>query len=271
MTMAPRKNTSKQWRAACIVLTALLVGRAAHAEEGNDVAATSDVQLAEQRAAQAFEAYKNGEYTTAVALYVEAFKASPSADLLYNIARIYDAKLGDRQLAIMFYRRYIGDPGAVAERIKRANERLIELREAEVAAGDRPMKEARPAPPPREPATRSPTASQVGLVLGVMGLVGVGVGTGFGIAAMSKAATAKDFCNGNQCTSAQGVNALHDASNHATISTVGFAAGGALLATGAFLFFWGGSRRPEREAVPSVHWGAVATPSRWAVEIGGAW
>jgi tetratricopeptide (TPR) repeat protein len=269
--MASQKRTSNQWGAACIVAVALTVSQSAHAEDGNDANATTDVQFAEQRAAQAFEAYKNGEYGTAVALYVEAFKAAPSADLLYNIARIYDAKLGDRQLAITFYRRYIGDPGAIAERIKRANERLVELREAEVAAGERPMKEARPAAAPREPASRSSTASQIGLVLGAVGLAGVGVGTGFGIAAMSKAGTAKDSCNGNQCTTQKGVDAMHDASSSATISTIGFAAGGALLATGAFLFFWGGARRSDREAAPSLHWGAVATPSQLAVEVGGAW
>jgi tetratricopeptide (TPR) repeat protein len=270
--MALKNRTSKQWRAACLVGALALISPLAHADDSTDANASSDVQLAEQRAAQAFEAYKNGEYATAVGLYVEAFKAAPSADLLYNIARIYDAKLGDRQLAITFYRKYISDPGAIAERIKRANERLVELREAEIAAGERPAAPARPAPPPRESSSRSSTASQFGLVLGAVGIVGVGLGTGFGLAAMSKSSTAKESCNGNQCTSQKGVDALRDASSSATISTIGFAAGGALLATGAFLFFWGGSKKAEREATsPSVRMGAVATPSHWAVEIGGAW
>jgi tetratricopeptide (TPR) repeat protein len=267
------KSTNKHWKpAACALMAALLVAQPALAQDGSDAAATSDVQLAEQRAAQAFEAYQNKEYVTSVALYLEAFKAAPSADLLYNIARIYDAKLGDRQLAITFYRKYISDPGAVAERIKRANERLIELREAEVAAGsDRPGKEARPAAAPlRDGASRSSTASQMGIVLGVAGLVGVGVGTGFGLAAMSKANTAKDTCNGNACTTQKGVDAAHDASSNATISTVGFATGGALLATGVILYFWGGARK-QSEAGKSVHFEPVATPSRVGFEIGGAW
>jgi tetratricopeptide (TPR) repeat protein len=270
MTLGKFKST--HWTpAACALMAALAVVRPALAEDNGDAAGASDVQLAEQRAAQAFEAYQNKEYSTSVALYLEAFKSAPSADLLYNIARIYDAKLGDRQLAITFYRKYIADPGAVAERIKRANERLVELREAEAAAGsDRPLREPRAAAPSRDSASRSSTANQVGIVLGVAGLVGVGVGTGFGLAAMSKANTAKDTCSGNACTTQKGIDAAHDASSSATISTVGFVAGGALLATGVILYFWGGGKK-QSDARTSIHWDAVATPSRVGVEIGGAW
>jgi tetratricopeptide (TPR) repeat protein len=268
--MILRQLRSEYWKpAACALLAVVVTTQAAYADEPTDSAASGDVQAAEQRAAQAFEAYQNKEYATAVGLYVEAFKLAPSADLLYNIARIYDAKLGDRQLAITFYRKYIADPGAIAERIKRANERLVELREAEVAATpERPQKETRSAAAPRDTGSRSSTASQVGIVLGTAGLVGIGVGTGFGIAAISKANTAKETCSGNQCTAQKGVDAAHDASSNATISTIGFAAGGALLATGVILFFWGG-RKSERDS--ALHWGAVATPSRVSVEVGGAW
>jgi tetratricopeptide (TPR) repeat protein len=67
--------------------------------------ADAEVVLAEKKAAQAFEAYQAKRFAEAVGLYLEAHRAAPNADVLYNVARIYDAKLGDRPLAISFYRR----------------------------------------------------------------------------------------------------------------------------------------------------------------------
>jgi hypothetical protein len=265
-------------KAALFTIAALVVGQpiSAFAEEGAEAPASNDVKLAEQRAAQAFEAYQKREYPTAVALYLEAYNAASSADMLYNIARIYDTKLGDRQLAMTFYRRYIADPGAASERIKRANDRLVELREAEIAAADRgsreprsPSKEPRTSPAP-EPSDRSSSLSQTGAIVGLGGLIGVGVGAGFGISAMAKAHTARDLCNGNACTTQQGVDAARDASRNATISTIGFAAGGTLLAFGAFLFF-SGRKQAEREPAASIRWGAAATSSRLSVEMSGTW
>jgi serine/threonine-protein kinase len=271
--MPETRRPHRVWNSAFAFAALLLASqpRTALAEEGApEMAAPSDVQLAEQRAAQAYDAYQKKDYTTAVALYLEAFKAAPSADLLYNIARIYDAKLGDRQLAITFYRRYVADPGAVAERIKRANDRLVELRDAEIAAGDRVTREPRPAPA-REPTSRSSALPAVGVALGVAGVVGLAVGTGFGLAARSKSDSAKPFCNGGACTSQRGVDDLHDASNSATVSTVAFVAGGALLAGGIALYLWGGNRKQGERETTALQVGAVATSSQCALEVAGSW
>ena len=68
--------------------------------------ANSEIARAEAFATEAFEAYERKEYEQAVALYRKALEASPSADIIYNLARIYDSKLKDRQRAVEFYRRY---------------------------------------------------------------------------------------------------------------------------------------------------------------------
>src|SRR5687767_2624421 len=114
----------------------------------------SNVPLSESYAARAFEAYRQRDYPSAITLYQNALEAAPSADILYNMARVYDVGLRDRTLAIIFYNRYIGDPGAVPKQIETANKRLVELRAAELAAM---------APAPTSPestlATPAPSAS----------------------------------------------------------------------------------------------------------------
>lgn len=224
----------------------------------------ADVALSERYAARAFEAYKRKDHASAIALYEKAHEAAPSADILYNIARIYDQGLRDRARAIGFYSQYVSDPGAVPGRIDVANKRLRELRAAELAALAPPVAEpaaptamVAPQPPPMvlPAADNSSSGLATGAIIaGSVGLVGIGLGVGFGLAAQSDLEESDRYCNGNQCTSQIGVDAAKDASRAANVATVGFAAGGALLALGAVLWLVSesGSERPE--LAPELAW-----------------
>lgn len=303
--------------AAATVLCVAVVPRAALADDPPAADAAS-VTLSERRAAEAYQAYARKDYPAAVALYLEAYQAAPSGTILYNVARIYDTKLADRPLAINFYRRYITDPGARPEFIEVANQRLRELREAEITASTLDVESAPPgaagaagkdrrdrgdrgstatgdrdragvnwdrsAPPPKADASDGERAHWSGLrwtgaVLGAVGVVGLGIGAGFGWAAMSKAKTADDLCDGNACSSQQGVDATNAARHDATLSTIGFAAGGALLATGVALFILGGDQGTERgaESRGSPHAGLDLQLRSWAsatdlsVAVAGRW
>jgi hypothetical protein len=265
-----------------LLLACLIAGlpRPALARELDGAEADGAVALAEQKASQAFDAYQGKRFAEAVALYIDAYDASPNADILYNVARIYDTKLGDRPLAINFYRRYIADPGAVADRIQLANERLVALREAELAV-NRP---ATPLAGPAAPAvatpvtsapTEGPTATQVtGIVMAATGVVAVGVGAGFGIAAMNEARTSRDLCSGTVCREQRGIDSAEDATHHALISTIGFASGGALLALGAACYFWLGGdapERPEQAATGHLEPRLSQSAGGWSLELGGSW
>jgi hypothetical protein len=267
------------------VLTSLLalLSGSAHARQAE--VADADVTLAESKADQAFRAYQSKRFAEAVALYMEAYNAAPNADILYNVARIYDAKLLDRPLAMNFYRRYITDPGAVADRIQIANERLLALREAELAA-TQPAREvetpaaAAPAMGTRGAAVYAPpepgwsTAEVLGAVLAGTGVVALGVGTGFGIAAMGETKTVNDLCEDNVCSEQRGIDSAQRARDHATISTIGVASGGALLALGAVLYFWVGAEpSPPLAPEPNPSLGArlTGTPGGFALELGGSW
>ena len=69
-----------------------------------------------------------------------------------------------------------------------------------------------------------------------VGVVGLGVGTVFGLKTSSTWSDAKTHCTGLECDRT-GVQLATDAKNAGTISTIAFVAGAALLAGGAALFF----------------------------------
>jgi hypothetical protein len=247
----------------------------------------TDVSRAESFASKAFDAYQKKDYQEAVVLYLKAFEVAPSADVLFNLARIYDTKLNDRELAMSFYRRYIADPGADPQRVRTANTRLAELRELELAARDKPAvvppvqaqggngqaqpyrgNEPNTAPSPAEHHGLS-GVQWAGIATGVVGLSGLAVGTVFGLGAKSKADTAKQECDGNDCHSQSGVDAAKDASTKADVATVAFIAGGALTVVGTILLVAGGSSAsPERDTA-SFRIAPYAGPGTLGTQLSG--
>lgn len=217
-------------------------------------ATTPDVALAEQYAAEAYAAYQRDDHARAVSLYQDALTAAPSADILYNIARVYDLGLGNRQRAIEFYERYTAQPDAVPTRLAAARERLIELHAAEHANTSAPGMDAIAREFPLDApgtAAQNPSAAVdrdslgpltvAAISVGTAGLVGVGVGVGFGLSARSQSEAWKSDCDGNACTSQRGVDAAEAASRRATIATLGFGVGGGLLALAAVLWIVDGT------------------------------
>ncbi len=95
---------------------------------------------------------------------------------------------------------------------------------------------AQPVTPQDDPGAGQ-TRRILGYVLGGVGVVGLGVGAGFGIAAITKNQKAKDSCpTVTTCEpGSDGVELTNQALDFATVSTVGVIAGGVLLATGVVL------------------------------------
>lgn len=115
------------------------------------------------------------------------------------------------------------------------------------------LPEAAP-PPPEEPPKKEPeqqvsftqedvkkpgsTQKTVGLVVAGIGALGVGVGSVFGLFAMQSESDAREFCDGDTCQKGtDGLTFTDKAREQALVSTIGFAAGGALLAGGLTLYF----------------------------------
>lgn len=102
------------------------------------------------------------------------------------------------------------------------------------------------------------TWQTVGAIVGGVGIVGLGVGTAFGVIASSDKSNAHCDSNG-YCQSGP----LNDAHTHANISTAGFIAGGVLAAAGVGLILFG----PKGK---SVQVGATGGAGSAGVVIGGA-
>jgi serine/threonine-protein kinase len=121
-----------------------------------------------------------------------------------------------------------------------------------------------PPAPSAEPAKSDGTAQRViGVAVAGLGLVGIGVGTYFGLSAMSSEKTADKECAASECDTQTGLNASTDAHHKATASNVAFAVGGGLVAVGAVVFF----TAPHRSS--SVGVAPVLAPGFAGVSVGG--
>lgn len=90
--------------------------------------------------------------------------------------------------------------------------------------------------PPEERGSDGSGQRIASYVLMGVGVVGLGVGTVFGLKTSSTWSDAKTHCTGLECDRT-GVQLATDAKNAGTVSTIAFVAGTALLAGGAILFF----------------------------------
>jgi hypothetical protein len=125
-------------------------------------------------------------------------------------------------------------------------------------------------PPPEEPRSGSGQRT-IGLVAAGVGIVGVGIGSVFGLMATSAQSEADKECDpgGTRCTHA-GFEKNQDAHSAATLSTVSFIAGGVLLVGGAVLYFTAPKDTPKTAVLRRVRVAAAPTPTGGAFMIGGA-
>jgi hypothetical protein len=119
-----------------------------------------------------------------------------------------------------------------------------------------------PAPDQRSDDAGS-TQRIVAYTLGGAGIVGIGIGSAFGLSAMSKNDESnREGCDGNECTPAA-AEIRKDAQSAGTASTVAFAVGGALLAAGVVVFFTSASSENESKIGLSLGPGSVAVGGSW--------
>ena len=124
--------------------------------------------------------------------------------------------------------------------------------------------------PTSSPESGGGTLKTTGLVLGIVGVVGVGVGTYFGLSAKSKNDDSKDECPQNQCQTQAGLDARDDAKAAATTSTIAFVLGGALLATGGVLYFMDDSSE-SASTRRELRWSSRLGPGSAQVGLEGTW
>jgi hypothetical protein len=123
---------------------------------------------------------------------------------------------------------------------------IVNVPELEPETPHSPESSLSPSPvasrPSSEPATNdrglSPSPPRwTALAAAGVGLVGLGVGTVFGLTSKSKRDQADKYCDGNTCTDPRGVELKDEALAAGDVSTVAFVVGGVGLAAGAVLWF----------------------------------
>lgn len=107
---------------------------------------------------------------------------------------------------------------------------------------------------------RDPRFRAAGVVLAGVGLVGIGVGTVFGLAAMSKRSEAIAACHDSdpaRCQDRDKTGLWDDAKTSGNVSTIAFVAGGALALGGAALWLFAPSRSVTINGAVDAHAAAI--------------
>lgn len=122
-------------------------------------------------------------------------------------------------------------------------------------------------PPSTAPAKHGLSTGQtLGLVVGGVGVIGLGLGTYFGVRAISKNSDAEGYCNAQSLCAQTGLDLTDKAKKDASASNIAFAAGGALVAIGGIVFLSSGSSDADRVALVPVlgpHTAAASVSGRF--------
>ncbi|AKU95897.1 hypothetical protein AKJ09_02561 [Labilithrix luteola] len=217
-------------------LTVVSVPAIANAQSPTTPAA--DEQTAQTLSDQAYEAYEKGDFSKAISQYLESYKLVPTAEILYNIASIYEKKLNDPKLAIEYYRRHNAATDAKAELVGKATSRIAALQaQIDNPNGSKSDLKTLPESSGKHESGSGSTLKTIGIVTGTIGIVGLGVGAVTGVMASGKHGDAKDAgCSGSTCPTEDARDKEKSAADMATISTITFIAGGALLAGGIIMY-----------------------------------
>lgn len=262
---------------ALALLAGALQAAPASAQAATPGASAAAIDEAEQFAEDAFDAYAHRDFRRAIALYEMALAAAPSADILYNIARVYDLGLNDTPNAIAYYRKYIAHSRARRPRSELAQQRIRELSgddagslapagatpgaitstsEAPAAGasaatalrGTAVLASGAQADAADDAATWS-TSELTAAALTGAGAVALSVGIGFGVSAYAERNTWRSMCDGNECASQSAVDAARSASRKADVATVALASGGSLLLLAAGFWWLAPEARPAGVAL----------------------
>jgi hypothetical protein len=142
--------------------------------------------------------------------------------------------------------------GAMADTKQVSVQPLATLEVAPAPAVAEAPAQATPPEADATPASGSRSSQKTwGLVVGAVGVVGVGVGTYFGVQALSDSSHAKQQCPSAACPAPAAVQQNDDAKTAAHIADVGIGVGIAGLAVGSLLYFLAPSNQSVRVA-PSV-------------------
>jgi tetratricopeptide (TPR) repeat protein len=234
-----------------LVVGALLLASPAAAQ------GTEDQAKAQQHFQRAKDLYAQGKYADAVHELDLARTLDPKAkDLVFNLGIVHE-KLGKYDEAITFFRQYVEMEGVTASEKSKAESIIKRIEGAKQEAGTRPAPPGgnggpEPSAPsgdgvkdgrPTEDAPAHGRVDAATIAAGSIAIVGLGVGTTFGIIAVSSRPT--DFVTGRDGTYAQFQQKNDNAHNAAIVADIGLGVGIVAAIATAYLYF-GRTKDPQR-------------------------
>ena len=258
MPMIRRALVSVFACATLLVLAGLpAVGTVARAAEPE----VDTADLVEVLAQEAKELVQAAMYEEAISRYMKAYQLQPAGLLLYNVAFIYDKKIGDARLATEFYRRYLRSQDPDVNLVRRTLNRLRELHE-EAGPDDK-------GPSP----TESGSGTNGGLIAGwIMAGTGTAVlagGVGLGVVSLQ---TTQDYESASPQNPALKNELYVLADRQADQANILMGVGGVTMVAGVVLLFlnWGddtSEARAQGDLAPLVS----VTTGGVSVGLGGRW
>ncbi len=208
--------------------------------------ARADATADEQRADALFEEGKSlrgaGRYQEACADFEESRRLDDGIGVTLYLADCYE-QAGNLPRALAEFRRAealaVARGDARADVARRRAATIEQGTSAKMQAPDTGAPVAAGATASAEAASGSShdTRRWIGAGLAGVGVVGLGVGATFGIIALSKVARSNDGpCRADDHCTPSGLALRHQAGEAATASTIGFAAGAAVLAAGLAVY-----------------------------------
>jgi hypothetical protein len=186
---------------------------------------------AEWLSSRAETAFSEGRFNDAIRLYLDAWEAVPSANILYNVAFIYDRRLSDPELASQYYDRAARSPDADAALVEKARARIAAIKaESSVKPKDPPPRDPPRRDPDPDPGPSSPLKLGPILVMGAGGALLLG-GVAMGFVASS---TQDDF---KSATTADAKRDLQSTGKTQALVADLLMVSGVLTAAGGFVWY----------------------------------
>jgi len=233
---------------------------------------TKEQLEAQQHFQRAKDLYQTGAYREAIAELEQARGLDPKRkDLVFNLGIVHE-KLGKFDEAISFFRQYMEMEGVTAAESGKAENiiKRIEGAKREVKPVATPAAGPTVAAAEHAPAQPAPDAGRgridgATIGVGALAVVGLGLGTTFGILAMANRPS-HGFVTGRDGTYKDLQNKTDRAHTQAIISDVGFGAAIVAAAVTAYLYF-GRTKEPAKRAIaPTV----APTASGGVLLLGGS-
>lgn len=244
-------------------------------------AQSAETESADALAKEARGHYDQGRFEQAVASYLKAYRQSPSAGYLYNVAVIYDRKLNESALAIDFYRRYIVADDADPAAVERATARIKALKSTAVAepvpAEPAPAPASRPAPSAEpaatadaSPAGESGTSGRKIAAYTMLGIGGAALVGGVALGVLAASAEDK-YAKAETVGDKKNMQSL--GRSEALAGDLLMGGGVALAGVGLVLLLTGGGDAPKATPAPAAESepevGLAPLPGGFALTFGG--